>query len=307
MTLAKQREVDKANSIHSIFLPGQRRDLDSLPDSQGVVHDHDKYVMTCEALHRMIDRPEIFVVDLRPAAHGAEGYIPGSVHLEYDRLIRKHGKSEGLLPDIAALRQLFSELGLKPWHFVVAYDDETGVEASRLLWTLEVVGHQNYALLDGGFAAWENLHLPRSQKKRTPPQSEYPAFALGAAVVNKQDVLEAIGKEDTCIVDTRTLEEYLGTDLRAERGGHLPGAIHFDWTSAIDLYGTGKLRNPRKLQVELDQLGVDKNREIILYCQSNRRCAHTFIVFKWLGYKNVRSYHGSWSEWGNDPNTPIAH
>ena len=307
MSQTKHSEAGKSDSIHSVFLPDRWGDLDAQPDAQRAFSELNKYVMTCDALNRVIDRPEILIVDLRPAAHGVEGYIPGSVHLDYDRLIRRHQRSEGLLPDVTALRELFSELGLEPWHFVVAYDDETGVEASRLLWTLEVAGHRNYALLDGGFAAWESFNLPISQNKRIPLPSNYPVFTTGAAVVNKQDVLEALGREDTCFVDARTHEEYLGEDVRAQRGGHLPGAIHFDWTSAIDLYGTGKLRSPDKLQVELDNLGVKKDKVIILYCQSNRRCAHTFIVFKWLGYKNVRSYHGSWSEWGNDPNTPISH
>ena len=307
MSHAKQSEVEESDSIYSVFFPDQWGDLAAGVGFRSGISDLNQYVITCNALHRVIDRPEILIVDLRPSAHGAEGYIPGSVHLDYERLIRRHGRSEGLLPDVTALRDLFSELGLEPWHCVVAYDDETGVEASRLLWTLEVAGHRNYALLDGGFAAWESSNLPISQNKRIPSASEHPEIVLGDAVVNKQEVLEAVGRKDVCIVDTRTLEEYLGNDVRAQRGGHLPGAIHFDWTSAIDLYGTGKLRSPDQLQVELDNLGVRKDKEIILYCQSNRRCAHTFIVFKWLGYENVRSYHGSWSEWGNDPDTPISH
>ena len=307
MSEAKQPKLADSNSIYSAFLPDQWGGLTTGSGIQGRVSGQYQYVITCDALNGVVDRPEILIVDLRPSAHGVEGHIPGSVHLDYDRLIRRHGRSEGLLPDATALRQLFSELGLEPWHFVVAYDDETGVEASRLLWTLEVVGHRNYALLDGGFAAWENANLPISQNSQIPSPSDHPEISIGDAVINKLEVLEAIGRKDVCIVDTRTHEEYLGKDVRAKRGGHLPGAVHFDWTSAIDLYGNGKLRNPDQLKTQLDNLGVTKDKEIILYCQSNRRCAHTFIVFKWLGYENVRSYHGSWSEWGNAPDTPISH
>ena len=265
-----------------------------------------RYVISAEGLLDLLDHPGLLVVDLRPAAHGAEGYIPGSVHLDYDRLIRRKGHAEGLLPRAEDIREIFSELGLQPWHFVVAYDDEAGVEAARFLWTLEVAGHHNYALLDGGFSAWEDKNLSNINFNRNPIRSDYPEFLPGPAVVGKQYVLQAIGREDICVIDTRTIEEYLGEDVRAQRSGHLPGAIHFEWTTAVDLFGNGRLRDPKKLRAQLEKLGVSMGKEIILYCQSNRRCAHTFVVFKWLGYRNVKTYHGSWSEWGNDPDTPIV-
>lgn len=269
--------------------------------------DENRYVINSGALLDLLDHPNLLVVDLRPAEHGAEGYIPGSLHLNYNRLIRRHGHAEGLLPRVEDVRALFSELGVKPWHFVVAYDDETGVEAARFLWTLEVAGHHNYALLDGGFADWKGRNLHTIDFTRYPAPTDYPEFLPGPAAVNKQYVLDAIGSEDICIIDTRTIDEYRGEDVRAQRGGHLPGAIHFDWTNAVDLYGNGLLRDPQNLRTQLEKLGVGTDKEIILYCQSNRRCAHTFVVFKWLGYPNVKTYHGAWSEWGNDPDTPIAH
>lgn len=265
------------------------------------------YVITGDELNRMVGDPTLLAVDLRPVEHGVEGYIPGSVHLDYNRLVRRLVYSEGLLPEVGDTRKLFSELGLKPWHFVVAYDDETGVEAARLLWTLEVAGHKNYALLDGGFAAWLNLNLPVSKVTIEPVRSDYAEFLPGPAVVNKDYILSAIARTDSCIVDTRSLEEYSGEDLRAHRGGHLPGAVHFEWTEAVDLFGTGKLRDRATLRTKLTALGIIPDKEIILYCQSNRRCAHTFLVLKWLGYENVKIYHGSWSEWGNDPHTPVVH
>ncbi len=281
----------------------------SLPDAGEYepIIASEPYVISGEELNRIIDNSTLLVVDLRPVEHGVEGYIPGSIHLDYERLVRRLDYSEGLLPEVGEIQKLFSELGLEPWHFVVAYDDETGVEAARLLWTLEVAGHKNYALLDGGFASWENLNLPVSTEAIEPVSSNYAEFLPGPAVVNKDYIFSSIGRTDSCIVDTRSLEEYAGEDLRAQRGGHVPGAIHFEWSEAVDLFGSGKLRDRGELKVKLTALGINPDKEVVLYCQSNRRCAHTFLVLKWLGYENVKTYHGSWSEWGNDPHTPVVH
>ncbi|MGI9317009.1 MAG: rhodanese-like domain-containing protein, partial [bacterium] len=94
-------------------LPGS-----ALPDDAAL---NCSYVIDTDSLSRVIDHPDLLLVDLRPREHGAEGYIPGSVHIDYERLIRREGFSEGLLPRVEDIRKVFSELGLQSRHFVVAY------------------------------------------------------------------------------------------------------------------------------------------------------------------------------------------
>lgn len=266
-----------------------------------------EFVIRAEDLHAVADDPSVRVIDLRPAAHGGEGYIPGSVHLDYARLVRGRGTLEGLMPDPEEISDVLSSLGIEPWHRVVAYDDETGVEAARLLWTLAVAGHGHYALLDGGFAAWEAAGLPVAASAMTPRRSRYPVRQYNGAMVDKAYVLEALARPEVAIVDTRNEAEFAGQDVRARRGGRIPGAVHFDWMSAIDLFGSGELLPREILMTKLADIGVFPEGEVILYCQANRRCAHTFVVLKWLGFDRVRSYAGSWSEWGNADDTPIEH
>ncbi len=265
------------------------------------------FVVTASELHALLQDPATRIVDLRPASHGAEGYIPGSVHLDYERLIRRCGPVEGLMPDPADVAALLSSLGIAPWHKVVAYDDETGVEAARLLWTLAVAGHAEYALLDGGFAAWQSAGLPADDEATVPVAATYPAIHYNDAVADKAYVLDALGKPGVSIVDTRNETEFSGEEVRARRGGRIPGAVHFNWMSAVDLFGSGELLPREVLLRKLADIGVTPDWEVIVYCQSNRRCAHTFVVLKWLGFDNVRSYAGSWSEWGNSDDTPIEH
>lgn len=286
------------NPLHTAVTPiAPTRHAPSLPG----------FVVSASDLHGLLLDPAVRIIDLRPAAHGAEGYIPGSVPLDYERLIRRCGPVEGLMPDPSDVAALLSELGIAPWHRVVAYDDETGVEAARLLWTLAVAGHDDYALLNGGFAAWQAADLPVRETPDDPVPTPHPTIRYNESVADKAYVLAALNRPEVAIVDTRNEAEYAGEEVRASRGGRIPGAVHFNWMSAVDLFGSGELLPRETLLRTLADIGVTPDREVIVYCQSNRRCAHTFVVLKWLGFDNVRSYAGSWSEWGNDDSLPVEH
>ncbi|MBX2868150.1 MAG: sulfurtransferase [Acidiferrobacterales bacterium] len=265
----------------------------------------ERYVVDVATLDSVLHRPDTLIVDLRSNVEEGEGYLPGAIHLDYDNLIRRLGAIEGLIPQPAALSRVLSSIGLKPWHSVFAYDDETGAEASRFLWSLASVGHTRFALLDGGYEAWIASGNKTVSAARVNAKSTYSVDSYTTAVVDKKEVLRLLGDENTVIVDTRGAGEYSGEERRAERGGHIPGAVHFNWMEAIDLFGDGGLRDADKLRIKLKAKGITQDKRIIVYCQSNRRSAHTFIVLKWLGFENVSAYDGSWSDWGNDPEMPV--
>jgi len=271
-----------------------------------LVHLDNRYAISADELKNRLDAYDILIVDLRAKEHGAEGYIPGSVHLDYAQLATTNGKAEGLIPSPAEVSKILSAIGLQPWHMVVAYDDETGVEAARLLWTLAAVDHERFAMLNGGFAAWQNTGQPIERACLSPRASRYHVRQYSDARVGKDYVYSAIQRDDVCLVDTRSFAEYSGEEVRAARGGHIPGAVHFNWMDTIDLFGDGGLRAPEQLRTELSAKGITPEKEVIVYCQTNRRSAHTFVVLKWLGFDNVKAYDGSWSDWGNDPQMPVA-
>ncbi len=273
----------------------------------GVTSDVSSCIIKPAELDSIRHQDAIVIVDLRPVAHGLEeGVIPGSVHLNYDRLIRQAGVVEGYAPTPEKLSSVLSEMGIRAGDTVVAYDDETGVEAARLLWSLAIAGHQNFALLEGGFDAWKNAGLQSDLKHLKPTPSSYRFEHYGYALATSEDVLAALDSPDTVLVDTRSAGEFTGEEKRAELVGHIPGAVHFNWMDALDLFGDGGLKDPEKLRTRFRAMGVTPDKEIIVYCQSNRRSAHTFVVLKWLGFDRVRAYDGSWSEWGNNPAMPGA-
>lgn len=124
-------------------------------------------------------------------------------------------------------------------------------------------------------------------------------------IANKDYILSRLGQDDLALLDTRSPSEYAGLDVRAARGGHIPGAVNMNWTDAMDLGNHLRFKPDATLRDMLGNLGITPDKEVIVYCQTHHRSAHTYMVLKHLGYPLVRGYPGAWSEWGNDPHLPV--
>ncbi len=258
------------------------------------------------AEHLQSPHPELRLIDLRGSDAHRQGHIAGAIPLDYAQLVHNKPPVMGLLPDIGTLSRTMSALGVTPDAWVVAYDDEAGGRASRLLWTLDVLGHGRFSLLNGGLQAWLAAGYPLTRKAVSYPSSTYEAsLANNAAIADKNYIIAHLGDPKICLLDTRSALEYHGLDQRAQRAGHIPGAVHFDWIQAIDRERYLRIKPHKVLQPMLADLGVTPDKEIIVYCHSHHRSAHTYIVIKNLGYPKIRGYAGAWSEWGNDLTVPI--
>ena len=249
----------------------------------------------------------LLIIDMRAPDRYVKGHIAGAVNLQYADLIRAEPPVGGLLADRQQLSQILSAIGLTPQHHVIAYDDEGNGRAARLLWTLDALGHQHFSLLNGGFTAWheEGYKLQSGQVTTTP--SDYQAQLSNPDVVaDRHYILSRLQQSDFLPLDTRSPAEYYGQNIRAARGGHIPGAVNFDWLEAIDQDRNLRFKPDAELLAQLQALGVSTDKEIVTYCQTHHRSSHTYIVLKHLGFTRIRGYHGAWSEWGNDASTPIA-
>ncbi len=260
-----------------------------------------------EQLQPHLADPAVLIVDLCDPASYAAGHIPGAVHLDYSDLVRVEPPAMGLLPDAARLSEVLSRLGLTSARRVIAYDEEGNGRAGRLLWTLAALGHERVSLLNGGIHAWDAAAGPLEARFRHPSRSSYQAgFADPPTVVADRDyILARLGQPDLALLDTRTPAEFVGLDQRAARGGHIPGAVNLSWTDAMDPQRQFRLQPDPVLRKLLETRGVTPDKEVIVYCQTHHRSAHTYWVLRYLGYLRVRGYPGAWSEWGNDPDLPV--
>lgn len=254
-----------------------------------------------------LDDPHLLLVDLGAPERYVDGHLAGAINLSYAALVRGIPPALGLLPDLAQLSAVCSAIGLTPERPVVAYDAEGGGRASRLLWTLDVLGHPAGSLLNGGLPAWQAAGQPLTSRPVAATPSRYQAeIAHPQALADKDYILARLQQPDLALLDTRSPAEYHGQDQRAARGGHIPGAVNLNWTETMDPTRDLRLKPDAELRTRLTALGVTPDKEVIVYCQTHHRSAHTYLVLKHLGYPRVRGYAGAWSEWGNDPALPVA-
>jgi thiosulfate/3-mercaptopyruvate sulfurtransferase len=258
-----------------------------------------------EAAVRVADGA-VRVVDMRKPEAVAAGHVPGAVALDYAALVREDKPVGGLLPDDVTLSDVFSRLGIAPGQPVIAYDDDGNGRAGRLVWTLHAVGHDAAAIMDGGFAAWCDAGRAVEREAHPVTTSHYEVHARGAVVADRAWLLAHLGDPDVVVVDTRSAKEYRGEDVRTARGGHVPGAVNFDWLRAMDGEHHKRLWPRERLLAELAALGVTPQREVVTYCQTHHRSSHTYVVLRWLGFERVRGYPGAWSDWGNRLDTPVT-
>lgn len=259
-------------------------------------------------LEAYINEPELSanlkIIDLSQAQTYAQVHVPGAIHITPSELMGGIPPATGKLPTLEQLTTLFARIGYNPDQHIVAYDDEGGGWAGRFIWTLDIIGHKSYSYLNGGTHAWlkEGHQVSNEAPQVTPTK---PILSLNTEVLAELDEVINSLKDDTIkIWDARSAEEYAGTKITAQRNGHIPGAVNLDWLHTMDPNNNLRLLPFSQLEEKLNGLGIHANDKIITHCQSHHRSGLTYLIAKALGY-DVKAYAGSWSEWGNHPDTPI--
>ncbi|ASP38885.1 thiosulfate sulfurtransferase [Bacterioplanes sanyensis] len=249
---------------------------------------------------------DVLIIEQAPLDMYLAGHIPGSVHVDFKRLQYGQPPTPGALPTAEQLSQLFSELGLTPTTHVICSDHEGGGWAGRLIWVLDCIGHRHYSYLNGGLTAWQQAGLPTTTEAVSRQPSQYQAKVDDTDCSIHKDALSALlSSPELAIWDARSLAEYDGSKAISSRGGHIPGAVHYEWTRAMDPANGLRLRPLETLRAELQQLGIEPGKQVVTHCQSHHRSGLTYLIGKLLQL-SIQAYPGSWAEWGNDSQLPIA-
>lgn len=253
-----------------------------------------------------LEGPEApLLLDGRPAEQFARGQLQGARHLDVWGMSLIDTSDAPLRAFMWMVGHLFSLRGVTPDRPVVVYEQDSGLRAARLFWLLEYLGHERVRVLDGGIQRWAREGHPVVTDPVAPVASAWHGTPTPARLATWQDVRARLGEAGTVIVDTRSDDEYHGRLVRARRGGAIPGAVHLEWTE--NLTASGEYRSVDELGRIYRTLGVTPDREVVTYCQGGYRAAHTYLALRLLGFAQVRNYTGSWKEWGDREDLPIAH
>ncbi len=257
-------------------------------------------------LEKLLNTADTVIVDLCKEKQYVQAHIPGAYFINYIDIVRIEKPVMGLLPEADKFSSLISALGINKNTHVIAYDDEGGGCASRFIWTLNVFGHENTTLLNGGLHSWANEgHALSNEVPAKPENSNYTLSNTGKYSADCDYIQQHYNDDNTVLLDARSAAEFNGEKKFAERAGHIPGATHFEWTDAMDSNNNMRLLPAGIIEQRLEQLGITKDKEIICYCQSHHRSAFSYLMLRNMGYENVKGYPGSWSDWGNQSKTPV--
>jgi thiosulfate/3-mercaptopyruvate sulfurtransferase len=236
------------------------------------------------------------------------GHIEGALNLPISDFIVERGGTPGMVPTAMQFEALMQRLGISPDDSIVAYAEHDSPFAARFVWTMIYYGHARALVLDGGWEKWTFEQRPVSQQATAIAQPvSYQVSTPERHYAGKDYLVSQLGNPTVIIWDARTDQEYDGSRVRAERGGHIPGARHLNWTALQhEERGIRVLRDEAELRKLLAGHGIIDEREVIVHCQTGVRSAYASLVLLGLGYDKVRNYDGSWIEWANDPAMPIA-
>ncbi|MFL5779597.1 MAG: sulfurtransferase [Chloroflexota bacterium] len=239
-----------------------------------------------------------------------QSHIPGAVGWNWTSQL-----SDGIRRDIAT-REDFSELlsrsGMAPDTTIVLYGDNNNWFAAWAYWQLKLYRHRDVRILNGGRKYWLDNGLPLTTDvpdySPTGYQLPEPDFSLRAF---RDDILPRLGDSELALVDVRSPAEFSGELLAppgltetAQRAGHIPGAASIPWAQTVREDGTFKSAD--ELRSLYESKGITPDKDVIAYCRIGERSSHSwFVLHELLGYRRVRNYDGSWTEYGSMVGLPI--
>ena len=247
-------------------------------------------------------------VDVDTEAY-AQGHIEGAVGWNWTTQLQDQRRRDILSKE--AIEELLAASGVGNDTHVVLYGDNNNWFAAYALWLLELYGHENVSLMDGGRVKWLAESRPTTTTAPQVPRASYRAGDADPALRAKRDDVLGAVTVGTQLVDVRSPAEFSGEVIAppgmsesAQRGGHIPGAKSIPWARAVNEDGT--FRAADELRQLYGDAGVQDGDSTIVYCRIGERSSHTWFVLKHLlGYGDVRNYDGSWTEYGSLIDVPI--
>jgi thiosulfate/3-mercaptopyruvate sulfurtransferase len=273
----------------------------------------DMLVSAAQAREMLADETnDIVLLDVRRGAQYLLGHIPGAVQVFRPDYGAAEGEYEfgGMVASREKTAEFLGNLGITPDTTIMAYDAKGDYDAARLWWQLEMYGHENYIMIDGGINAWKEAGFETNTVASPdvePVEYEFENPVDRSRYATLADVVAAMDDPNTIILDTRSKAEVVGEDIKkgAFRAGHIPGSVWIEYKLALD-EGT-KFRCCDELRPVFAEAGITPDKNIIVYCQSGVRSAHTtYVLTEILGFENVKNYDGSWIEWSYNEDLPVA-
>ena len=237
-------------------------------------------------------------------------HIPNARFFDIDQISDKKSSLPHMLPDEDYFSKMVSSLGVKNDDTVIVYDNSIFFSSARAWWMFKIFGHNNIRIIDGGLKAWINCGGPSSNEKSQTKETAYLAnnknLGLYDTLSNIMSDLES--KKNKIVIDARGEDRFFAKVKEPRAGiksGHIPSSLNIPISSIIDK-NTNCLKSIDEINEIFTTIGLtDKNSELVMTCGSGVTACGLALAANSLGFKNVKVYDGSWSEWGSREDTPV--
>jgi len=240
---------------------------------------------------------QIKLVAFMPVETFEAGHIPGSARIDAPELTVASTADASITAWQSQVEGTLTRLNLAPGDTVVIYDDGS-LFGARLWWILDLLGHADKRILNGGMAAWQAARgeIETGPSTVTSSAGDYAGTLDHAKLATRTDVLMSLGDPRFTLIDAR--------EAAAFQVGHIPHAINYDFSYNAEAGPVAVWKSADLLNALYAGLGITPDKRVVSYCYSGVHSCVTYFTLKMLGYPDVRVYTGSWDEWKTNPYYP---
>jgi len=281
-----------------------------------MVHRTRNWLVSTDWLAERLDAPDVKILDAsyslsrdRPAdAHYKQEHIPGARYFDIDEIADTSNPLPHMLPSPEKFVSRVCKMGVGDGDKVVIYDDVGVYSAPRAWWMFRVMGHDDVAVLNGGLPKWKaEGRALESDPPAQPQEKHFTARMQGELVRDLDDMRRICSQGGAQIVDARSAERFhaIAPEPRPTgRAGHIPGSLNLCYAALLNADGT--LRSPEEIRQLFETVQVDLNKQIVTTCGSGVTACILALGLAMAGYERAAVYDGSWTEWSEAPDTPVA-